>query len=220
MDIKLIIFDFDGTLADTRRTIVKTLQMTMEQLHLPVASEAACVATIGLPLIEAFRILCPNTPEGTEKQCTLIYSDIFEKNKKILVPELFPHVADTIRYLSEKGLTLTVASSRNSPSLNDFIRELHLDSICYVLGADNVAHAKPHPEPVLKTLRDLHFKPEETLVVGDMPLDINMGASAGAATCGVTYGNATRQQLVEAKADWVIDDFAELALVIDGLLKN
>ena len=51
----------------------------------------------------------------------------------------------------------------------------------YVLGADNVAKAKPDPEPVLQTQRDLGFRPEETLVVGDMPVDIFMGARAAPA---------------------------------------
>ena len=50
MNNGLIILDFDGTLCDTRNTIVKTLQMTMEKLCLPVADEYACAATIGLPL--------------------------------------------------------------------------------------------------------------------------------------------------------------------------
>ena len=50
MNIRLIIFDFDGTLGDTRRNIVMTLQQTMQVMHLPVMYEARCAATIGLTL--------------------------------------------------------------------------------------------------------------------------------------------------------------------------
>ena len=64
MNNGLIILDFDGTLCDTRDTIVKTLQMTMEKLCLPVADEYACAATIGLPLSESFKTMFPSLTEG------------------------------------------------------------------------------------------------------------------------------------------------------------
>ncbi len=82
--------------------------------------------------------------------------------------------------------------------------------ITYILGADNVRLAKPDPEPVLKTLSDLGFAAGEALVVGDMPVDILMGKRAGSLTCGVTYGNSTRDALLAAGADYVIDDFGSL----------
>jgi phosphoglycolate phosphatase-like HAD superfamily hydrolase len=87
----------------------------------------------------------------------------------------------------------------------------------YVIGADSVTHAKPNPEPVLKTLSDLGFRPEEALVVGDMPVDILMGKGAGAATCGVTYGNASREALTAAGADFIIDEFSQLKAILGQL---
>ena len=59
MSIKLIIFDFDGTLGDTRRNIVTTMQMTIKELGLQSRTEAECAATIGLPLAGCFRTLFP-----------------------------------------------------------------------------------------------------------------------------------------------------------------
>ena len=79
-----------------------------------------------------------------------------------------------------------------------------------MLGADDVTKAKPDPEPVLLTLRKLGFSASRTLVVGDMPFDILMGRGAGAKTCGVTYGNSSREELQVSGADYVIDDFANL----------
>lgn len=68
MNIRLIIFDFDGTLGDTRHNIVLTMQQTMVELHLPVADEAACAATIGLPLEDCWLgggvIVCPGVTIG------------------------------------------------------------------------------------------------------------------------------------------------------------
>ena len=73
-----------------------------------------------------------------------------------------------------------------------------------------IVHAKPDAEPVLKILDALGFIADETLVVGDMDVDILMGANAGANTCGVTWGNGTRESLKEAGADFIIDRMEEL----------
>lgn len=66
---------------------------------------------------------------------------------------------------------------------------------------------------VFKVLDELGGTPEESIVVGDMIYDVEMGKNAGTKTCGVTYGNGTREQLSEA--DYVIDDFAELLNILE-----
>lgn len=213
---KIIILDFDGTLGDTRMNIVKTLQQTLEQFSLPVADEAECAATIGIPLFDAFLQLVPSLTREQARECVDLYRDIFEVNKKMLLPQLFPHVLDTMRLLHSKGIILTIASSRSNASLHDFVREMGLQPyVSYVIGAEDVTHAKPQPEPVLKTLSHFGLNADDALVVGDMHYDILMGKNAGAKTCGVTYGNATRQQLEESGADCIIDDFAQLFNIVD-----
>lgn len=211
MNRGLIILDFDGTLCDTRKTIVKTLQMTMEKLCLPVADEYACASTIGLPLNESFKVLFPSLTAEQALDCAEAYRDIFEENKRLLVPKVFPHVPETLQELRQRGFVLTIASSRSNHSLLDFVRTFGFDKeISLVLGADDVTKAKPDPEPVLLTLRKLGFSASRTLVVGDMPFDILMGRGAGTKTCGVTYGNATREELQDSGADYILDDFANL----------
>ena len=84
----------------------------------------------------------------------------------------------------------------------------------YILGADDVKEAKPKPEPVLKTLANMHFDAGETLVVGDMAVDIQMGANAGTKTCGVTWGNGSREELDAAGATFIIDRIEDLLKVV------
>ena len=210
-DIKLIIFDFDGTLADTYELIIRTNQAAMEAMNYPVRDEETIRATIGLPLEAGIRTLFPDLPEEAIPQWCAMYRRIFDVYKTQYLPVLFPEVKETLEWLRDKGFVLTVASSRQSESLNTFLRNLGiLPCFRYVLGADNVAKAKPDPEPVLQTLRDLGYSAEQTLVVGDMPVDVFMGARAGAKTVGVTYGNSNRAQLLEAGADFVLDRFSGL----------
>ena len=213
--MKLIVFDFDGTLGDTQASIILTMRLTMKEMGLPEAGESDIVATIGVPLEEGFAQMYPGMSRELMLRCARCYREIFEKNRKILVPELFPHVKETLSELKERGYVLTVASSRRSSSLDGFLHDMGIAPfISYVLGADNVTRAKPDPEPVLKTLRDLDMRAEDTLMVGDMPVDILMGQRAGAKTCAVTYGNASREALVEAGADYVIDDLSELLRIL------
>lgn len=211
MKIKLIIFDFDGTLGDTRANIIMTMQETMRVLGYPIAGEEAIAATIGLTLEDGFRELFPGLTERDILRCADVYRDLFEKNRRKMIPTLFPHVKETLNLLKESGYILSVASSRQSVSLRGFLHDMSVeDCISYILGADNVEKSKPDPEPVLKTLRELGIPAEESLVVGDMPVDIIMGLRAGAATCGVTYGNSSRDDLVEAGAGYIIEDISEL----------
>lgn len=213
--IHLIILDFDGTLGDTRANIVLTMRQTLQRLGYPVAEEDEIASTIGLPLEEGFRQLLPELPEDKVLECALTYRDIFEVNRKKLVPKLFPGVKETLSRLREKGYVLTVASSRSSSSLNGFLGDMGIAGyVSYVLGADNVKMAKPHPEPVLRTMEDLGYSAAETLVVGDMPVDILMGKGAGTLTCGVTYGNSSREDLVASGADFIIDGIGALIDVL------
>ena len=106
---------------------------------------------------------------------------------------------------------MTVATSRGIDSLTDLLTDMGIIQFFdYLLGADNVTKHKPDPEPVLQTLRTMHIDAAETLVIGDMPVDILMGSRAGCRTCAVTYGNATRKELEEAGSDYIINDITEL----------
>ena len=212
---KLVVFDFDGTLADTRELIVRTNQESQRIMWYPVRDEASIVATIGLPLEGCLRTMYPDLPEETIPEWVRVYRQVFDSLKGTIVPALFPEVKETLAALKARGCVMSVASSRSSKSLNEFIEAMGIAPyISYVLGADNVTLAKPNPEPVLKTLGHLSMQAADTMVVGDMPVDIMMGRRAGARTCGVTYGNSSRPELEAAGADFVIDHFGDLLPIL------
>ena len=211
MNTRLIVFDFDGTLGDTQQIIVTTLHMTIAEMHLPERTDAECISIIGLPLAGCFRALYPDVNEETVTLCADTYRRLFKENMQTFTPVAFPHVVETLYKLKDMGLTLTIASSRWHKSLVELVHNLGIDDcISYLLGADDVELAKPHPEPVLQTLAATGIDASHTLVVGDMAVDILMGARAGAHTCGVTWGNGSRHDLEEAGADHIIDSIEEL----------
>ena len=212
----MIIFDFDGTLGDTRRNIVTTMQMTIAELGLPSRSDAECISTIGLPLYGCFEALYPDMDKGIIQKCTDTYRRVFQENLQTIKPQTFPKVIETLSTLKGQGLTLAIASSRSHASLVELTQDLGMsDVISYLIGVDDVEKAKPNPELVLNVLAALGYGASKTLVVGDMNVDILMGVNAGAKTCGVTYGNGTKRELEEAGADYIINSIDELTEIVN-----
>ena len=218
--MKLIILDFDGTLADTRGVIVRTMQRTIAALGLPVRTDDECAAVIGLPLAACFDALYPGITADVAARGADTYRQIFREEVTDARVPLFPHVDETLRSLRAMGYTLTIASSRSRTSLMHFVADMRLDDVVtYVLGADDVTRHKPDPEPVLQTLRHFGITTAgealaDVWVVGDMTFDILMGRRAGVRTVGVTYGNGSRGELLDAGADHVVDDFGELRFIV------
>lgn len=219
MDVKLAIFDFDGTLVDTKKAIVVAKQKTMKEMNLPVVSEEDCISTIGLSAKLGFQKLYPNLQEDELDLCVKNYRDNFEKLKEDFPPEVFPGVLETLDLLKQKGVVCTIATSRNRKSLLEFLDQLNLaDYFSYILAGEDTPLLKPNPDAVLKTLEELSFNKEDALVIGDMPYDILMGKNAGVKTCGVTYGNASRENLLKAGADYIINKMDEL--IQDNLFRS
>lgn len=213
--IKLIVFDFDGTLGDTLELILKCNHETRRRMGAPVIPDSTIIGTIGIPLWDGIKVMNPGISEADIPAWMKMYREVFDGLKHQIVPVLFPGVKETLAGLHKQGIILTVASSRGRESLKDFLQAMGIAPYFdYVLGAEDVVNAKPKPEPVLKTLEHFGIIGPECLVVGDMPVDIQMGLGAGAVTCGVTFGNSSREALEAAGAHYVIDSFDKILSII------
>ena len=206
-----IIFDFDGTLADTRRGILDTAQEVLRRMGREPADEVALAATIGLPLRENFT-RGAGLSETDADRAVAIYREIFDQ---VAVPSItaFPGVKEVLSTLTARDIPMAVATSRGQRSLELLMHHLGLDRFipperCF--GVETVARSKPAPDIVYVILGKLGVKPEETLVVGDTTFDIEMGRAAGCHTCGVSYGNQSAGQLAGACPDYLLDDLRKL----------
>lgn len=206
-----IIFDFDGTLADTSRGIINTFQATLDRMGVPHVEEDRIRSVIGLPLKQNFTIGAGFSDEQAEKAVE-IYRELF-MGIALKTTTAFPGVAETVKTLYERGIPMAIASSRSRPSLLALTKEIGIGEFIpqeNIFGMESVARPKPAPDLVYAVAARLGVKPEETLVVGDTTFDLEMGRAAGAHTCGVTYGNQTGAQLMSACPDYLIDDIRNL----------
>ena len=210
--IKNIIFDFDGTLADTLEVILATMRELTKEFNLPELSDDECKSVIGIKLEEAPKALW-GEKAMSEEEFVDVYRRIFFHLKDKVEIRCFPGVEETLHELYTKGVNMAIASSRSRASLEEYLERLGIRKYFTMLvGGDEVKEGKPAPETVERILSTMDWKANETMTVGDMAVDILMGKGAGTATCGVTYGNGTHRQLVDAGADHVLDAFREIPL--------
>lgn len=215
MKYSLIIYDFDGTLADTNSVIINTMQAVIRELGLPARTDAECQSTIGLPLVAVPSVLFADT-DLTPDLYADTYRRLFDNYNTPGAVTLFEGVYDTLIALHKAGVTQTIASSRSVASLTAYAEALGLQKVfTYLLGAESVEKPKPNAEPVLKTLAHLGIPAEKALVVGDMTYDILMAQNAGVATCAVTYGNDTLDNLRSCNPDYVIEHFNDLLAIVE-----
>ena len=214
MKYRNIIFDFDGTLADTAELTVETMHRTNSAMNLPDKSDAECKAMIGYRLEEIPSILWPDIPDLSERYAAT-FREIYKSAKEDFKIRTYSGVSDTLTNFKRNCINMAVASSRSKVSLMGLCSELNIaDYFQMVVGGDDVKNGKPAPDSVNLILATQRWDKNETLVVGDMSVDILMGKGAGIATCGVTYGNGSVEELRDADADYLISDFSELQVLI------
>lgn len=208
--IKAILFDFDGTLVNSAPGIVKTMEQVFTEMNVEVPTEEAMRATIGLPLRLALKEL-GHLDDKRADDATELYRALFPVYEVGYVT-VFPDVTETLMSLKEKGIRMAVVTSRDTVSLKLIAdrRELTPFFETYVTGADGFP-PKPAPDMVLELLKRMKLKEDEVLVVGDTTFDIDMGNSAGCKTVAVTYGNHSRERLMDSNHTFVIDRFSKLA---------
>jgi phosphoglycolate phosphatase len=209
--IEAVIFDFDGTLADTREAVVSTVEQTLDQLCLTRLSRTTISELMGLPLIETFRVA--GVPETSLHDAVHFYRGRFFDNAERIA--LFAQVGSALRAIAEAGLPMAIASSRGRASLLTLLARLGIDGLfCAVLGDEDAVRKKPAPDLVLALAQCMNVAPSQLLVVGDTVYDIEMGRAAGAHTCAVTHGSHDAERLRSAQPTWLVDSFEALQSLV------
>lgn len=206
-EIKLIIFDLDGTLVDAYAAIIKSFNYTMEKLNYPRQSATTIRRAVGWGDENLLR------PFVKEKDLLKALSIYRRHHKHTLIREsrFFPYAHKVLTYLKHKGYRLAVASNRPTRFSWILIRRLKLDRYFeYVLCADRLEHIKPHPEILNKIIQRSHVLPKQALYIGDMTIDAQAGRRAQVRTIIVTTGSSTEAQVRKEKPYRIIQRIGEL----------
>lgn len=219
MKYKLLVFDFDGTLADSEASIMETLQLVAQDFGLSGVDKANARRSIGLPLRHTIEIGL-GLEAGRASEAVELYRKHYNE-VAFGSTLLFPGVKETLGMLRQDFL-LAVASGKSTHGLVAMMRHLGIfNCFSFVAGAQDVERPKPAPDMVLLALETLDIPAEECLVVGDTVFDIEMGQRAFADTCAVTYGNNSVDELRSLNPTFVIDSFVHIvSLLNEGDVHN
>ncbi len=211
---KAILFDFDGTLANTAPGIVLTMQKTFQEMCLPIPTDEEVRHTIGLPLKKCVQTLGQLSDKEAEEG-TAIYRKLFPVYE-IEHISIFPGVSETLSLLFSQGIRMAICTSRNKFSLDSILQRYALENYFEtILTADtHQLNPKPAPDMALVLMERLQVNASQTLVVGDTTFDIEMGNRAHCTTVAVTYGNHSRQQLLSANPTHIIDRFDQIVEIV------
>jgi len=206
--LQLVMFDLDGTLADTGHDLADSVNFTRREFGLPPLLDHDVYANVGRGVEHLLKHSLPE--QGPEKfsqvmQVFLTYYEAHLLDRTVL----YPDVRDILRYfdtqrravVSNKMQRLTLAVVQGLGVAAEF------DAI---LGGDSVAEKKPHPAMLQRVLEQFQIPSDDALIVGDGDTDIEAGKRAGVITCGVTYGLGSQDAVRAARPDFTIDSLAEL----------
>ncbi|MDQ3011211.1 MAG: phosphoglycolate phosphatase [Acidobacteriota bacterium] len=218
MSYKCLLFDLDGTLVDSRADLAHSVNLMLAELDRQELSSCRVLNFVG----EGARLLVERALAATQDGPPLAQQT--DLALQVFLRHYREHLLDQTRVYSGVEETLAAldylpkAVVTNKPY--DFTVALleglglraHFDVI---FGGDSLPERKPSPMMLLEAARHCGVAPSACLMVGDTKFDVMAGRAAGMKTCGYVPGFRGRTELAEAGADFLIERFSELCLLVE-----
>ncbi|MFA5645401.1 MAG: HAD-IA family hydrolase [Candidatus Ratteibacteria bacterium] len=205
MTPRLVLFDLDGTLVDAYQAIHESSNHILRTFDKEEIDYDTARRSVGKG-IKAY-------------MQTLIGSDEWEKAAEIYTTHhlkalssvvLQPGAMELLLFLKQKGLFLAVASNRPSKSGLRILELLTIHSFFQkTLFGDQITHPKPNPEIILELIRFFQCKKEETLFIGDMPIDGETGNNAGVRTFLLPTGSSSLEEITLSRPEKIFTSLVE-----------
>lgn len=211
-----ILFDLDGTLIDSTEAIYEGFGVAFEKRQRAVPARERVVELIGYTLEEMFGRL------GVERGEVDSYVAAYKAHYRLISKQktvLLPRAREAIERASEVATlgVVTTKTGRFSRELLEHMGLLH--HFKSLVGREDVTHAKPHPEPILKAMRELGASAPLAWMIGDTPLDILAAQEAGVQAVALKSGYAA-EDLLRKYTSTIVNDAFEAVCLIENYLKS
>jgi HAD superfamily hydrolase (TIGR01509 family) len=208
-----VLFDLDGTLADTVQTRIDAWLAVFEEVDLPTSRDdlAPLIGVDGKRLARevaarAGRPIEVGRAEAIDKRSGEIYEQL---NRS---PRPLPGVRELVDALEARGIDWAIATSSRKDQVTTSVKALDLGKEPTIVDASHVKHAKPEPDLLLRAAEELEVEPARAWYVGDSTWDMVAAVAAGMIPIGVTAGSAVPASALEgAGAAEVVRDLLEIA---------
>ena len=212
MKKRLLIFDLDGTIADTLPTIAEAVnlctshfgypQKSMEEVRLAVGNGVGVLLKNTMPESE---LLKPEQNEKIKEYFALCYEQTQSK-----VDKAYDGMAEAMRELYRRGYILAVLSNKPDKLVKMIVNNIFPDGIISVSMGQTELPKKPDPTVPLLIAENFGVSPNDTYFIGDSEVDVITGKNAGMVSVAVSWGLRERRVLEEAEPDVIIDTREEL----------
>lgn len=206
----LIVFDWDGTLANSTQLIVDAICQASVDVGLPAPTQQAASSIIGLGFREAVYELFGKIPDTLLSQITARYTYYYGAGENYI--PLFDGAQEIIEHLRQVDIQLGVATGKGRAGLNRALDRSGVKHHFMATRTVDECFSKPHPQMLQEMMEEAMTVPERTLMVGDTSFDLQMAQNAGVAGVGVTFGAHPKQRLLAHEPLACFDVFSDLAL--------
>lgn len=213
----LILFDCDGTLADSFGLITETMRRTFRLHGFEPPADAAIHAIIGLSLDRAIQKLRPEVDPAALPTLVEAYRTSFRAVREGIAfrERLFDGITALLAQLHARpGVRLGMVTGKTRRGVDAVVATHGLEGIFDTVRTADDCASKPDPAMVLECCRESGIAPDRTLVVGDAVFDMAMARQAGAEGLGVGWGAGSADDLIEAGASEVARDVEDLERLI------
>ena len=212
--MRLIIFDWDGTLMDSAAHIVASVQQAARQTGLVEVDSEKIRNVIGLGLKEALSRVFPGITKSEMSGFIDAYRQLFVTGQP-MATALFPGVREVLRNLQDRGFLLAVATGKGRNGLNRELANTKLHHVFNVTRCADETFSKPHPLMLEEILEETMLSPAQALMVGDTEYDLEMAMNAKIPSVGVSWGVHDVARLRAFKPMAIVDSLSELTEFLD-----
>jgi HAD superfamily hydrolase (TIGR01509 family) len=209
-----VVFDWDGTLGDTRRVIVVSFQRALEEINCKVSDEYI-ERRIGIGAADTFRDILKSakTPFDEKLVQHLVERKSELENELTDQIGLFPGARELLDALHGK-IKMALASMNNRSVISHLLKAKDLEKyFTVVLTAESISHSKPNPEIFLKAATALNVKPERCVVVEDSLFGVKAAKSAGMSCIAVLTGVYSQLELEKERPDLIVKTLEDKQVV-------
>lgn len=182
----LIAFDWDGTLYDSTKIIVRCIQRAVTDVGGATPTDQAAAYVIGMGLMQALAHAAPDVPPDKYPELGARYRHHYMQHHNDLV--LFDGVLALLQALKERHHWLAVATGKSRKGLDEALHAVELKGVFNGSRTADETQGKPHPLMLHELMREFGTDPERTLMIGDTTHDLQMAVNAGCPSVGVSYG--------------------------------
>ena len=212
MKKRLLIFDLDGTIADTLPTIAEAINMCARHFGYPEKSDDEVRAAVGNGVGVLLQKTMPQSAMSDDAQQQEIkeYFALCYEQTQAKINSAYSGMAELMRELYSKGYILAVLSNKPDKLVKMIVNNIFPDGIISISMGQSELPKKPDPTVPLMIAERFGVAPTDTYFIGDSEVDVITGKNAGMITLAVSWGFRDRAVLEEAKPDFLFDTREEL----------